>query len=68
MASEREEAFRKDALSAVSEPMWQGNGVCRWCWCEIDEYRLQALPNAAHCAECAAEIEEARLKNQRRGF
>lgn len=68
MASEREEAFRKDALSAVSKPMWQGNGVCRWCGCEIDEHRLQALPNAAHCAECAAEIEEAKLKNQRRGF
>lgn len=68
MASEREEAFRNDAIRTVSRPRWQGNGVCRWCGCEIDEYRLQALPNAAHCAECAAEIEEARLKNQRRGF
>ena len=68
LASEREELFRSDALRAASRPTHHGNGVCKWCGDDIEENRLAAVPFAAHCADCAFEIEEDRLKSRRRGF
>lgn len=68
LASEREEAFRQMCLQAVPRPMGRGNGVCQWCDRRIEKDRLDAVPMATYCAECAADIEDAIARNHRRGI
>lgn len=69
-ANARAAAFISDALARTLRPLQQlatGTGLCKLCCDTIEAARINALPTAHHCAECAAEIEGDRQRAARTG-
>ena len=68
IAAEHEEAHRVEALRmSMRQRLTTGNGTCRLCGDAVESARLQALPKATHCSECASAIEEDRARTTKTG-
>lgn len=55
LAHEREEAFRIEAIRAATPGPARRNltGICVECGEHIDPRRLEVMPGAARCIDCA---------------
>lgn len=70
-ATEREEIYRQSAIArvrAIAQLTANGSGICRLCGDAVEQDRLAVIPNAIHCSECAAAIEEDRARAAKRGI
>lgn len=68
LASEREEARRQEAIAAaVTRKGAPSTGVCSIRADRIESDRIKAVPDARHCSECAAAVEEDRARMMKVG-